>query len=129
MAVGTIVIHDAGPQGPVGNNKADIILYFQYVLENAEVLYEYVPSANQTIMNANSSVSVPSYSLPTANAHINMLLNNTVIGTINFQAGHANGTFSFTDFTMQYGDLFQLINQTVADATLGNIRLTLAGVR
>ena len=69
MAVGTIVIHDAGPQGPVGNNKADIILYFQYVLENAEVLYEYVPSANQTIMNANSSVSVPSYSLPTANAH------------------------------------------------------------
>jgi hypothetical protein len=135
MAVGTIIIHDSGPQGPAGptgpagTNRADIVLYFQYLLDGGEVLYEYVPSLAQMLLPANSIASVPAYSTSTYDQTINLLVNNTNIGTLSFAAGNTTGVFSFANTTLNAGDLFQLINQPAQDPSFGNVRVTIAGIR
>ncbi len=127
--VATVTVNNPGPQGPPGNNKADIVFYLQGVLQDGEVLFEYTPSANQTISNTNSFALVPLSMVAAAPTYINIILNSTIIGNVQFAAGNTTGTMAFNSFSLHEGDYFQIVNAIPADSTLANVRLTLSGNR
>ena len=124
-----ITIDTPGPVGPAGTNKADIILYLQSQILNVEILLDYNPSANQTLIGNNSTAFCRAGSTATTNTYINILQNSVVVGNIHFQAGVTQATMNFGTINLVKGDLFQIINAATADITLGNIRITLSGTR
>jgi hypothetical protein len=66
----------------------------------------------------------------TAATTLTIKQNGTSIGTVNFAAGASIATFTFSaDITLAAGDVLAIDNQASADATLGNISITLAGLR
>ncbi|TCG08385.1 hypothetical protein BZM27_12695 [Paraburkholderia steynii] len=66
----------------------------------------------------------------TASTSLNITRNGSVIGSVNFAAGAASGTFTFASQVVTApGDILKIVNQATADATLSNISVTLVGSR
>ena len=66
----------------------------------------------------------------TAATTLTITRNGTSIGSVNFAAASASGTFTFSSaVTTAAGDVLKLVNQATADTTLANISVSLVGTR
>jgi hypothetical protein len=114
----------------VGGAPYDMVMFFPGVPANSAVMGRIITPRPVTLPASLTGSYATADVAATASASINITRNGTVIGSVNFGAGSASGTFTFaSQVVTAAGDVLKLVNQATADATLSNISVTLVGTR
>ncbi|MFP3554248.1 hypothetical protein SB861_26605 [Paraburkholderia sp. SIMBA_049] len=120
------------PAGVVvpGINPYDVPMFFPGIPANAQLMARIVVPRVVVFPSGLTGSYASSVGAATASATLTLARNGSNIGTVNFAAGATSGTFTFgSPVATAAGDVLTLTNQATADATLGNISVTLTGTR
>lgn len=108
--------------------KIDISSFIQGVLEDSEKVSTFVVTTAATLPSALSNSKAYAEVVATANATIDVQVNDVSKGSINFALGANAATFTFASpVVLIVGDRIQLIAQGTADATLADVSITIRG--
>ncbi|WP_213308160.1 hypothetical protein [Paraburkholderia sacchari] len=115
---------------PVSGQPYDMAMFAPGVLVNSQKLTRVNMARAVTFpINLTGSYATAG-AAATASTVLTITRNGTSIGTITFGAGATSGTFSFTSsVTTAAGDVIQVTGPATADATLGDVSITLVGTR
>ncbi|MHB9836854.1 hypothetical protein Q8F57_018635 [Paraburkholderia terrae] len=113
-----------------GSNPYDVPMFFPGIPANAQLMARIVVPRVVVFPSGLTGSYASSVGAATASATLTLARNGANIGTVNFALGATSATFTFgSAVTTAAGDVLTLTNQATADATLGNISVTLTGTR
>jgi hypothetical protein len=124
VAPPTSVAALAGPQ------PYDIASFYPGVPGSAALLLRFVASRSVTLPQSLSGSQASAGAAAGAQTDIDIRVNGLSKGTVRFAAAGSMATFIFSSaVSLAAGDVLTLTAPTVADVTLANISITLAGTR
>ena len=123
---GTNVVVAGG--GGAGNTTVAFGFFFSGAPGNSELMSDIMVTVDFDIPSGATGSLARCATVSTSAATVDILKNGSSVGTANFAIGTNAGTFTFSTLTSwTAGDRIGLRGQATADATLGDISITMKG--
>ena len=121
-----------GPTGPTGSISAgiryDICTFYPGVPGNSQLILRWQAPRSVTIVAGATSSQASSRTTATGSATYTIAQNGTTVGTILWSATGSTGVFTVaSQINIVIGDVMTITGPSVADATIADIAITLAG--